>query len=148
MKKFLIAAIATTLVASPIIAAAPAEAQSRQTQQTVKYKPNGRVVVKQRTVQRQVVRPNVRQRVVVRQNVRQNFRQPVRQAYRTNWRQGERFNRAQARNYRQVTNWQQYQNRRLYAPQRGQQWVQSGNDAILISVASGVIGAIIGGAFN
>ena len=148
MKTFLIAAIATTLVASPIIAAAPAEAQSRQTQQTVKYKPNGRVVVKQRTVQRQVVRPNVRQRVVVRQNVRpnvrQNFRQPVRQTYRTNWRQGERFNRAQARNYRQVTNWQQYQNRRLYAPQRGQQWVQSGNDAILISVASGVIG----GAFN
>ncbi len=134
MKKFLIAAIATTLVASPIVAAAPAEAQSRQTQQTVKYKPNGKVVVKTRTVKRQ--------------NVRQNVRQPVRQAYRTNWRKGERFNRAQARNYRQVTNWQQYRNRRLYAPQRGQQWVQSGNDAILISVASGVIGAIIGGAFN
>lgn len=130
MKKFLMAVMATTLVASPVIAAAPADAQVRQTKQTVKYKPNGRVVVKTQTVKRQ------------------NVRQPVRQAYRTNWRKGERFNRAQARDYRQVANWRQYQSRRLYAPQRGQQWVQSGNDAILISVASGVIGAVIAGAFN
>ncbi|MES2339040.1 MAG: RcnB family protein [Pseudomonadota bacterium] len=130
MKKFLIAAIATTLVASPIVAAAPADAQSRQSERTVKYKPNGKVVVKQRTV------------------TRQNYRQPVRQSYRSNWRKGERFNRAQARNYRQVTNWRQYQNRRLYAPQRGQQWVQSGNDAILITVASGVVAAVLAGAFN
>jgi Ni/Co efflux regulator RcnB len=130
MKKFLIAAIATTLVASPIVAAAPAEAQSRQTERTVKYKPNGKVVVKQRTV------------------TRQNYRQPVRQSYRSNWRKGERFDRQQARNYRQVSNWQQYKNRRLYAPQRGQQWVQSGNDAVLISVASGVVAAVLAGAFN
>lgn len=131
MKKFLIAAIATTLVASPILAAAPAEAQSRQTERTVKYKPNGKVVVKQRTTVQ-----------------RQNYRQPVRQTYRTNWRKGERFDRRQARNYRQVSNWREYQNRRLYAPQRGQQWVRSGNDAVLITVASGVIGAVLAGAFN
>ena len=130
MKKFLIAAIATTLVASPILAAAPAEAQNRRTEQTVRYKPNGTVVVKKQTVKRQ------------------NVRQPVRQTYRTNWHKGERFNRAQARNYRQVTDWRAYQNRRLYAPPRGQQWVRSGNDAVLIAVASGVIGAVIGGAFN
>ena len=130
MKKFLIAAIATTLVASPILAAAPAEAQSRQTQQTVKYKPNGKVVVKTQTVKRQ------------------NVRQPVRQTYRTNWRKGERFDRAQARNYRQVTNWQQYRGRHLYAPPRGYQWVQSGNDAVLVAVAGGLIGAVLAGAFN
>jgi Ni/Co efflux regulator RcnB len=137
MKKFLIAALATTLVAGPIVAAAPAEAQSRQTERVVRQKPNGTVVVKQRTVQGSN-----------RANMRQNVRQPVRQTYRANWRRGERFDRAQARNYRQVSNWQQYRNRRLYAPQRGQQWVQSGNDALLISVASGVIGAVIAGAFN
>ena len=130
MKKFLIAAVATTLVATPILAAAPAEAQSRHTQETVKYKRNGNVVVKKQTV------------------VRRDARQPVRQTYRSNWRQGERFNRAQARNYRQVTNWRQYQNRRLYAPQRGQQWVQSGNDAVLITVATGVVAAVLAGAFN
>ena len=130
MKKFLIAAIATTLVASPILAAAPAEAQSRQTERTVRQKPNGTVVVKQRTVQRQ------------------NYRQPVRQTYRTNWRKGERFDRAQARNYRPVTNWQQYRGRHLYAPPRGYQWVQSGNDAVLVAVAGGLIGAVLAGAFN
>ena len=131
MKKFLIAAVATTLVASPILAAAPAEAQSRQTQQTVRYKPNGTVVVKKHdraAPERAPAGPPV--------------------SYRTNWRKGERFNRAQARNYRQVTNWRQYQNRRLYAPPRGQQWVQSGNDAVLITVASGVIAAVLAGAFN
>lgn len=128
MKKFLIAAVATTLVASPILAAAPAEAQSRHTQQTVRYKPNGAVVVK-------------------RQNVRQAYRPNQRQADRQ-WRKGQRFDRQQARNYRQISNWQQYRGRHLYAPPRGQQWVQSGNDAVLISVASGLIGAVLAGAFN
>lgn len=130
MKKFLIAAVATSLVASPILAAPPADAQVRHSQQTVKYKNNGRVVVKQRNV------------------TRHDVRQPVRHNYRTNWRKGERFDRGQARNYRPVSNWHQYQNRRLYAPQRGQQWVQSGNDAVLITVATGLIAAVLAGALN
>ena len=132
MKTFLIAAVATTLVASPILTAVPAAAQARQTERTtVRQKPNGAVVVKQRTTVRGPA-----------------LRQPARVTYRTNWRKGERFNRAQARNYRQVTNWRAYQNRRLYAPPRGYQWVQSGNDAVLIAVTSGVIGAVLAGAFN
>ncbi|URW76432.1 RcnB family protein [Sphingomonas donggukensis] len=129
MKKFLIAALATSMIAGPIVAAAPAAAQARHTE-TVRYKQNGNVVVKKTTVKRQ------------------NVRQPARVTYRSNWRKGERFNRAQARNYRQVSNWRAYQNRRLYAPQRGQQWVQSGNDAILITAATGVIAAVLAGAFN
>ena len=132
MKKFLIAAVSATLIATPILAAAPAEAQSRQTQQTVRYKPNGTVVVKQQNL---------------RQNQRQAVRQNQRQANRQ-WRKGQRFDRQQVRNYRQINNWQQYRNQRLYAPQRGQQWVQSGNDAVLITVASGLIGAVLAGAFN
>ena len=130
MKKFLIAAVATTLVATPILAAAPAEAQTRHTQETVKYKRNGAVVVKKQTV------------------TRRDARQPVRQTYRSSWRKGERFDRRQARNYRQVTNWQQYRGRHLYAPPRGYQWVQSGNDAVLVAAASGLIGAVLAGAFN
>ncbi len=129
MKKFLLAAVSATLIATPILAAAPAAAQARQTQQTVRYKPNGTVVVKQKNVRNQIVR--------------QNQRQANRQ-----WRKGQRFDRQQARNYRQIGNWQQYRNQRLYAPQRGQQWVQSGNDAVLITVASGLIGAVLAGAFN
>lgn len=73
---------------------------------------------------------------------------PARTNYRSKWYKGQRFNRAEARNYRQINNWRQYQNRRLYAPPRGYQWVQSGNDAVLIAVASGVIGAVLGGVFN
>lgn len=126
MKKFLTAAIATTLVASPILAATPAAAQARHTQQTVRYKPNGTVVVRKQTVKRQ----------------------PARAAYRDHWRKGERFNRAQARNYRPVQNWRAYQSRRLYAPPRGYQWVQSGNDAVLVAITSGLIGAVLGGVFN
>jgi len=30
---------------------------------------------------------------------------------------------------------------------RGYRWVQSGNDAVLVALASGLIGAIIGNAF-
>jgi Ni/Co efflux regulator RcnB len=126
MKKVLIAALATTLVASPIVAAAPAEAQVRQTQQTVRYKPNGTVVVKKQTVRQAPARAN----------------------YRAKWYKGQRFNRAEARNYRQINDWRQYRSRRLYAPPRGYQWVQSGNDAVLVAVASGLIGAVLSGAFN
>ncbi|KQN26302.1 hypothetical protein ASE86_09220 [Sphingomonas sp. Leaf33] len=126
MKKFLIAALTTSLVATPVLAAAPAAAQVHQTQQTVKYRPNGTVVVKKQTVRKTPARPQ----------------------YRAKWAKGQRFNRAEARNYRQISNWRQYQNRRLYAPPRGYQWVQSGNDAVLVAVASGVIGAVLGGVFN
>lgn len=138
MKKFLLAAVSATLIATPILAAAPADAQARYTQQTretVRYKNNGAVVVKKQTIKRQPARVNQRQA-------------DRRQTYRTNWRKGERFDRQQARNYRQVNDWRQYQNRRLYAPPRGYQWVQSGNDAILVAVAGGVIGAVLAGAFN
>lgn len=126
MNKFLIAALTTSLVATPVLAATPAAAQVRQTQQSVKYKPNGTVVVKKQTVRKA----------------------PARATYRATWYKGQRFNRAEARNYRQISNWRQYQSRRLYAPPRGYQWVQSGNDAVLIAVASGVIGAVLGGVFN
>ncbi len=129
MKKFLLAAMSVTLVATPLLAAAPAEAAQRQNSQTIRYKPNGTVVVNNNRNNRQFVRQN--QRIADRQ-----------------WRKGQRFDRQQVRNYRQINDWRAYRNQRLYAPQRGQQWVRSGNDAVLISVASGLIGAVLAGAFN
>lgn len=128
MKKLMTALMATAVVATPILAAAPAEAQVRRTEQTIRYKPNGTVVVK-------------------RQQVRQAPRQAQRQVYR-NWQRGQRFDRAYAPRYRVVNDWRAYQNRRLYAPPRGYQWVQSGNDAVLVAVAGGLIGAVLGGVFN
>jgi Ni/Co efflux regulator RcnB len=132
-KKILMALATTTLVASPIISS-QAQAQGygqqhrqEQTRTVVKQKPNGRTVVTQRTVVRKDVRNN-RQTVA-------NHR----------WAKGQRFDRRQASNYRVINNYRGY---RLNAPPRGYQWVQSGNDAVLIAITSGLIGAVIGGAIR
>lgn len=120
MKNFLMSAIAATLIAAPVMAtAADAQAyrQNERTVTTVKQKPNGRTVVKQCTVARQP-------------------------QYRTNWRKGERFDRAQARNYRQI-DYRQY--RGLRAPPRGYRYVQSGNDAVLIGITSGIVASVLSG---
>ncbi|RJG56546.1 hypothetical protein D0Z70_04095 [Sphingobium terrigena] len=132
-KKILMALATTTLVASPIISS-QAQAQGygqqhrqEQTRTVVKQKPNGRTVVKQRTVVRKDVRNN--------RYAASNHR----------WAKGQRFDRRQASNYRVINNYRGY---RLNAPPRGYQWVQSGNDAVLIAITSGIIGAVIGGALR
>ena len=79
MKKFIMSAVAATMVLSPL-AAASADAQ-RHTETSVRERPNGRTVVTQRTT---VNRP----------------------AYR-NWRQGERFDQRYAQNY-QVVDYHRY----------------------------------------
>lgn len=122
MKKIILAAIATTMLASPL-AIAPASAASQREVTRGKVKPNGRTVVTTRTT-----RPRAA-----------NFRR---------WNKGQRFDRRYAQNYREIGNWQQYRGRRLYAPPRGYHWVRSGNDAVLIAVAGGLIGAVLAGAFN
>lgn len=114
-KKLIQATVATALVATPMIAAS-AEAQTRHTTTTVQHRPNG-TVVKKTTV----------------------TRAPT---YRT-WRAGQRFDQRYARNYR-VIDYRQYRNQRLYAPGRGQRWVRSGNDAILIAGNGNVVRVISG----
>jgi Ni/Co efflux regulator RcnB len=66
----------------------------------------------------------------------------VRQVQNRRWQQGQRFDSRYAGNYRIIGN--SYRNR--VAP-RGYRWVQSGNDAVLVALASGIIGAIVGNAF-
>jgi len=88
----------------------------------------------------------VRTRTVVRQDVRQMGRQQVRQNQfqARRWNRGERFDSRYAQNYRVITNPRAY---RLHDAPRGYRWVRSGNDAVLVAVASGLIGAIIGNSF-
>lgn len=122
MKKFILSALATAMVVSPLAtSAAEAQAYGHRTVTTVKHKANGRTVVKQRTVTRQ---PQAR-----------------------NWRRGERFDRNHARDYR-VIDYRQYRGRHLYAPPRGYHWVRSGNDAVLVAISSGIIGAVLAGALR
>ena len=111
MKKFILAAIAATLVAGPALAAEP--------QQRYGQNNNGRPHV-QKVVKKTVYRPAAQQ-------------------YRSDWKRGQRFDSRYARNYRQV-DYRQY--RGLRAPPRGYRYVQSGNDAILVGVTSGIISAI------
>lgn len=120
MKKVILSAVAAALVATPLLAT-EASAQTRTTT-VVQHKPNG-VVVRKRTV---VHAPN---RVVVTRK----------------WTRGQRFDRRYAPNYR-VIDYRWYRNHRLYAPPRGYYWVRSGNDAVLVGITSGVIGAVIANA--
>lgn len=121
MKKLVLGAIAASMLALPVAVTPASAAPQRKTDTRVQYGPN-RTVVTTRTVKRQ---PNYRR-----------------------WAKGQRFDRRYAQNYREVPNWQQYRNRRLYAPPRGYHWVRSGNDAVLVAIAGGVIGAVLAGAFN
>jgi len=88
----------------------------------------------------------VRTRTVVRQDVRQIGRQDLRrnQVQARRWNRGERFDSRYAQNYRVITNPRAY---RLHDAPRGYRWVRSGNDAVLVAVATGLIGAIIGNSF-
>jgi Ni/Co efflux regulator RcnB len=124
MKKFVLAAVAASLLATPAVAAPQRSDHGLD-----------RRVERTTVVQKRVVRTPQRQYQQVRGY------QQVRNA--RNWQRGERFDSRYARNYRQVD----YRTHgRLYAPPRGYQWVQSGNDAVLVALASGLIGAVLGGA--
>ena len=122
MKKLIIALLATAAVASPIAAEAQDHRNERHTT-VVRQQPNGRTVINNRTVIRN--QPQFRR-----------------------WNKGQRFDRRYAQNYTEIRDWHQYRGRRLYAPPRGYHWVRSGNDAVLVAVAGGLIGAVLAGAFN
>jgi Ni/Co efflux regulator RcnB len=65
--------------------------------------------------------------------------------FRSDWRKGERFDHNRARNYRQI-DYRQY--RGLRAPPRGYRYYQSGNDAVLVGITSGIIAGVIAGAIR
>jgi Ni/Co efflux regulator RcnB len=73
---------------------------------------------------------------------RDNFQ--VRNVQARDWHQGDRFDRSYASNYRVIDNPGFY---RLREAPRGYRWVQSGDDAVLVALASGLIGAIAANAF-
>lgn len=60
------------------------------------------------------------------------------------WNTGDRFDSRFATNYRIIDNPYAY---RLRPAPRGYRWVQSGDDAVLVALASGLIGAIAANAF-
>jgi len=60
------------------------------------------------------------------------------------WNRGERFDRRYATNYMVGL---EPLCHRLHAAPRGYRWVRSGNDAVLVAITSGIIGALVANAF-
>lgn len=144
MKKFLMALAVTTMAVSPMVTAQAAAASHRTVEKSVKNN-NGKRVVKKTVTQRNG------QRVVTKTTTRNNIQrdryngQRYSAAQQRHWAKGQRFDRRHATNYRVISNPRAY---RLSNAPRGYQWVRSGNDAVLIGVTSGLIGAVIGNAIS
>jgi Ni/Co efflux regulator RcnB len=65
------------------------------------------------------------------------------------WRQfrrGERFYSNRAPNYVVIDDYRRWD--RLRPPPRGYRWVRSGNDAVLVGIASGIVASVIVGAIR
>jgi Ni/Co efflux regulator RcnB len=60
------------------------------------------------------------------------------------WQRGQRFDQRYAMNYRVIANPGYYN---LGPAPYGYRWVQSGNDAVLVAITSGIIGAILANQF-
>ena len=60
------------------------------------------------------------------------------------WNRGDRFDSRYATNYTVISNPYAYHLRQ--APY-GYRWVRSGNDAVLVAIASGIIGAVLANSF-
>jgi Ni/Co efflux regulator RcnB len=137
MKKLMLAAAGAAVALSPI-AATPALARDfnghnfGRHEQVQKRKDEKKRIVKNRFVQNRYQNRYVQNRYL------QN-----RYAQNRHWRQGERFDYRYATNYRGISNPYYYN---LRPAPYGYRWVQSGNDAVLIAITSGIIGAIIGNA--
>ena len=144
MKKFLMALAVTTMAVSPMVTAQAQAAQYRSVEKTVK---NGHG---KRVVQKTVTQHNGK-RVVTKTTTRKSAQRDRYDGRRygavsqRHWAKGQRFDRRYATNYRVIHNPRAY---RLSNAPRGYQWVRSGNDAVLIAISSGLIGAVIGNAIR
>ena len=163
MKKFVLLAAAATMIAVPANAAPGDRGNNRANVQKVQkaQKAQNRVIQRAANRNNQVRNVNRQVRNVYRQpvQVRNVYRQPVqvRNVYRQpvqqvrvqsgryhQWNRGQRFDRRYASNYQVIGNYDYY---RLGAPPRGYHYVRSGDDIILVAIASGIIGAVFASIF-
>lgn len=133
MKTLLMALAATTIAATPIISAQAEAAPQREVHREIHQGPHGRVVEKT------VITRNGGNQYRPGQNRADQYRPGQR------WAKGQRFDRRYATNYRVIDNPRAY---RLNAAPRGYRWVRSGNDAVLIAITGGLIGAVVGNAIR
>lgn len=125
MKKFILAAVAASVIATPVLAAPNDRRDGNR--------------YEQRHDDRRDYRNDRRDDRRDYRNDRRNDRQDYRR-----WSKGQRFDSRYARNYRVVD----YRSYHLRPAPRGYRWVQSGNDAVMVGITTGLIAAVIAGAIN
>jgi Ni/Co efflux regulator RcnB len=122
MKKFILAALAATVVATPILAD-PGYGSNDRGRQEQRYDRHDRNDRNDRFDRHG-------------RNDRNQYR---------SWSRGQRFDSRYASNYRVIGNPRSY---RLHDAPRGYRWVQSGNDAVLIGITSGIIASVLANAIR
>lgn len=134
MKKFLLAGLAVTLVGSAALPAAAAD-----------FRGERRIEQRQ---DRHDFRQDGRQDHRTFQQAQRRFHAGTYQAPRgykaQRWGVGQRLPRGYYGSPYAIRDYRSYG---LYAPPAGYQWTRVGDDAVLTAVASGLIGAVIGGLF-
>jgi len=119
MKKFIIAALAATIVAGPVMAQDRGDHRGRDDRGRHEQRWDNRG--------------------------HQDFRGHGNRFADRRWNRGDRFDYRQVRNYRIIGNPGYYH---LRPAPRGYRWVRSGNDAVMIAIAGGVVASVLAGAFN
>jgi Ni/Co efflux regulator RcnB len=126
MKKFLLAAVAASVIAGPLMAQSYNGHNDRS-----------------RYEQRNDNRGNDNRG---RDNRSQYNRYDQRnQNQHRSWSRGDRFDSRYATNYRVISSPRNY---RLHDAPRGYRWVQSGNDALLVGLTTGLIASVLANAIN
>ena len=127
MKKFILAAVAAaSVLTAPVMAQSYGNYDRGRSDQRFDRHDNDRARADQRFNRRDY-------------QGQRNFSQQRR------WNKGDRFDRRYASNYRVISSPRQY---RLHNAPRGYRWVQSGNDAVLIGITSGIIASVLANAIN
>jgi Ni/Co efflux regulator RcnB len=126
MKKFIIAALAASIISTPVMAAPFQRNDHRAT-----------------AAQQMDHRNDYRQ--VQNRGWNKGAHFDNRHVQNRRWVRGDRFDYRQARNYRVISNPRAYHFRD--AP-NGYRWVQSGNDAILIGITSGIVASVLSNVFR
>ncbi len=132
MKKFIIAALAATVAASPVLAAPwnnGNDGRGRYEQRHDDRRGNDRYDRHDRSDRYD----------------RHDRNDRYERIQHRNWKKGQRFDSRYARNYRVIQGPSRYHLRQ--AP-RGYRWVQSGNDAVMVGITSGIIAAVLANALN
>jgi Ni/Co efflux regulator RcnB len=121
MKKFILATVAASVAALPAVPAAAAS-----------FGHNDRVGYEQAQHGNQV------------RDGRGDRRQAKARVQNHRWNKGQRFDRRYVHTYRVINNPRAYH---LRDAPRGYRWVQSDNDAVMIAITSGIVGAVLANMF-